>query len=150
MDHPNYFFSALHLSYLFFSALYSSLKQLLIITTLYKNNVYQYEIKAISPVDIACSRRSDSGLWCEVREREKIRRKRWRDEGLTLYPTPPPHCFFFPAHISLHRPHDSNTLPPPVWRGLSYLAKTGVCQLVPNKQDMVYSVYIVLESFFTI
>ena len=142
MDHLNYFFSVAHLSYLFFCTLYSSLKQLLIITTLYKKNVYQYLIKAISLLDIACSRRWDSGLWCEVREREKIR-KRWRKEGLVLCSTP---SLFYSAHISLHRPHDSN-VSPPLW-GLSYLAKTGVRQLVPNEQDTVYSIYMVLESFF--
>ena len=144
MDHLNYFFSVVHLSYLFFSTLYSSLKRLLIITTLYKKNVYQYLIKALSLLDIACSRRWDSGLCCEVREREKIR-KRWRKEGLTRYSTP---SLFFSAHISLHRPHDSN-ISPHRW-GLSYLAKTVVCQLVPNEQDTVYSVYIVLESFFSL
>ena len=42
------------------------------------------------------------------------------------------------------------TLSHPLTGGLSYLAKTWVCQLVPNEQDMVYSVYMVLESFFTI
>ena len=48
----------------------------------------------------ACSRWSDSGLWREVSEREKVRgrRGRGREKGmLTPYPTPG----VFPVHISL-------------------------------------------------
>ena len=137
MDHPNYFCSVAHLSYLFFSTLYSSLKKLLIVITLYKNNVYQCSIKAISLVDIACSRRSDSGLYCEVREREKIRRKRGREERLTPLPYPPPPSLFcfvfvFSAHISLHHPHDSNIAspppppPPPRWGALVFSKNLGM------------------------
>ena len=118
MDHPNYFCSVAHLSYLFFSTLYSSLKKLLIVITLYKNNVYQCSIKAISLVDIACSRRSDSGLYCEVREREKIRRKRGREERLTPLPYPPPltvlFCFcFFCSHLITPSPRFKHRIPPP-------------------------------------
>ena len=119
MDHPNYFCSVAHLSYLFFSTLYSSLKKLLIVITLYKNNVYQCSIKAISLVDIACSRRSDSGLYCEVREREKIRRKRGREERLTPLPYPPPPLtfffffFFFCSNLIPPTPRLKNRTPPP-------------------------------------
>ena len=82
-------------------------------------------------------------------------KKEERERGETHPPTlshPLTVFFFFSAHISLTHPHDSNIAspPPPPAGGLSYLSKTWVCQLVPNEQDMVYSVYMVLESFFTI
>ena len=51
---------------------------------------------------LACSRRSNSGVRREVREREKI----W---GETT-----PSLFFFSSHISLRRPHDLNA-----WHSLS-------------------------------
>ena len=98
------------------------------------------------------------GQWIVLRSQrtgknKKEERERGREERLTPLPYPTPSLFFFfSAHISLHHPHDSNIAfpPPPPAGGLSYLAKTWVCQLVPNEQDMVYSVYMVLESFFTI
>ena len=93
--------------------------------------------------------------WIVLRgQRTGKSKKEERDRGETHPPTlshPLTVFFFFSAHISLHHPHDSNiAFPPPPPGGLSYLAKTWVCQLVPNEQDMVYSVYMVLESFFTI
>ena len=88
-------------------------------------------------------------------QRKGKNKKEERERGETHPPTlsHPLTVFFFSAHISLHHPHDSNIAfppPPPPPGGGSYLAKTWVCQLVPNEQDMVYSVYMVLESFFTI
>ena len=70
-------------------------------------------MKAISLVDIACSRRSDGGLWCEVREGKKNKKEEMERGGTHPLPHPSPSLFFFSAHISLHRPHDSNIPPTP-------------------------------------
>lgn len=84
---------------------------------------------------------------------KKEERERGREERLTPLPYPTPSLFFFffllTSHYTIPTIQTSHSPPPPAG-GLSYLAKTWVCQLVPNEQDMVYSVYMVLESFFTI
>ena len=82
-------------------------------------------------------------------------KKEERDRGETHPPTlshPLTVFFFFCSHLITPSPRFKHRIPrpPPPAGGLAYLAKTWVCQLVPNEQDMVYSVYMVLESFFTI
>ena len=82
-------------------------------------------------------------------------KKEERERGETHPPTlsHPLTVFFFfllTSHYTIPTIQTSHPPPPPPAGGLSYLAKTWVCQLVPNEQDMVYSVYMVLESFFTI
>ena len=39
------------------------------------------------------------------------------------------------THPLPHPTYPTPLPPPPPWRGLSYLAKTGLCQSVPNEQD---------------
>ena len=51
----------------------------------------------------ACSRRSDSGVRREGRQREKNKEEKREREGSHPYPTP---SLFFSAHISLRCPHD--------------------------------------------
>ena len=97
------------------------------------------------------------GQWIVLRsQRTGKNKKEERERGETHPPTlsHPLTVFFFfllTSHYTIPTIQTSHSPPPPPPPGgLSYLAKTWVCQLVPNEQDMVYSVYMVLESFFTI
>ena len=96
------------------------------------------------------------GQWIVLRsQRTGKNKKEERERGETHPPTlsHPLTVFFFfllTSHYTIPTIQTSHSPPPPPAGGLSYLAKTWVCQLVPNEQDMVYSVYMVLESFFTI